>query len=172
MKKPKELQWITAGYALFSQKGTNGLNIEWIARSLDKNKSSFYHYFGNAASFEIELLDYHLQRVKAFAELARACEYLVPDVLNLFIERKEDFFFHKQLRLHRENPNYKFCYEKAFKIFEGAFLDKWTDYLGLNHQPLFASTFLQLIAENFLLRITTSSFDYNWLAAYLQEVHT
>ena len=172
MSNPRALQWIREGYNMVSKNGTNSINIESIARTINKNKSSFYHYFGDIKIFETELLDFHIQQVEIFSNSIKDCERIRPDVLNVFIEYKTDLLFHKQLRISRDNPEHKKCFEKAFKKVEEAFIDKWANFLGLDKQKLFAATFLHLIAENFLLQITEQGFDYDWLNRYLENVYT
>ena len=151
--------------------GINSINIESISRRVNKNKSSFYHYFGDLGSFESELLNYHIQQAEAFSKKITECEKIKPDVIKVFIEYKTDLLFHKQLRINRENPEYQRCFERAFKELEVAFIDKWAGFLGLNDRKLFAAAFLQLIAENFLLQITEYTFDYDWLDRYLDSIY-
>ncbi|MBT8220631.1 MAG: TetR/AcrR family transcriptional regulator [Bacteroidia bacterium] len=170
MKEQKKLEWITAGYEMIAQNGMKSIRIESIARQLNKNKSSFYHYFGDAEIFDDELLEYHTAQIRKFADRAKDCEHIRPDLLNLFIEHKTDLFFHKQLRINRHTPKYKACFERSFQQLEDAIIDKWADFLGLENKTLFARAFLNLIAENFLLQITENTFSYQWLDEYLDEV--
>ena len=155
---------------MVSELGFKSLNIESLARSLDKNKSSFYHYFGDLEIFESELLDHHLELARGFAEEVAACENIRTDMINVFVEHKADLFFHKRLRINRSNPAYKKCFEKVFDLYENAILDQWSEFLGLQNQRMFARTFLRLITENFLLQITQDSFTHEWLDNYLREV--
>ncbi len=67
MSNQKSLQWIEEGYLMISRNGFSSLKIETIARSISKNKSSFYHYFGDVEVFEEELLKYHIYKVEQFA---------------------------------------------------------------------------------------------------------
>ncbi|MGK0388382.1 MAG: AcrR family transcriptional regulator [Maribacter sp.] len=172
MSSQKSLQWVEEGYNLFSKNGINSINIESIARRINKNKSSFYHYFGDIDFFEAELLKFHIHKAEQFAELAKKCKSIKPELLNLFIEHKTDLLFHKQLRINRHKPAYKKCFETAFEKLDEAMIDNWADFLGLKTQQLFAKTFLHLIAENFLLQITEQTFDYNWLNNYLDDVNS
>jgi len=166
----KSVLWIQQGYLKVAEEGFSNLNIESLARELDKSKSSFYHYFGDLEVFESGLLDFHIQQVEIFSEAIKACETIQPDVLNLFLEYKTDLFFHKQLRINRDKAEFKKCFEKAFSKVEEALLDKWTDYLGLGDQQLFATAFLRLIAENFLLQMSERNFGEKWLNNYLEEI--
>jgi AcrR family transcriptional regulator len=170
MKSQKKQEWIIKGYQLVAEEGFASLNVESIARSMGKNKSSFYHYFGDLELFVQELLSYHLERAAQLAEQANACANIRPCLVNLFLDYKPDHFFHKQLRINRSNPAFRQCFERVFDIYEKATLDKWANYLGLHEQPLFAKTFLHLIAENFLLKITMDNYNQEWLNNYLAEL--
>lgn len=169
MKESKVTQWIHGAYLLVAEKGLGSLNVEVLARRLNRSKSSFYHYFGDLDNFKDQLLDYHIQRSTEFAEDIHACEKLKPDVLNVFLQRKEDIFFHRHLRFNRDIPAFKACYEKAYSTVEQGILDQWITFLMLNGQPFFAKAFLTLISENFLLRITPTQYNYEWLENYLEE---
>ena len=172
MSSKKYLQWIEEGYSLASNNGIKSLNIELTARRLNKNKSSFYHYFGDIEVFLEELLKLHINKVEQLAKLAKNCKSVNPELLNLFIEYKDDLFFHKQLRINRDEPEFKRCFEEAFKKVDNAIIDQWSDFLGLQDQPLFAQAFLYLIADNFLLQITPQTFNYEWLNKYLKGIST
>ncbi|MBX2872461.1 MAG: TetR/AcrR family transcriptional regulator [Saprospiraceae bacterium] len=170
MKERKTLPWIEGAYHLVAEKGLGSLNVEVLARRLSRSKSSFYHYFGDLDNFKDQLLAYHIQRSTELAELIYACEKLKPDVLNVFLQRQADIFFHKHLRFKREVAEFRACYEKAYSTVEQGILEQWISFLQLSGQPFFAKAFLTLISENFLLRITASQYNYSWLENYLEEV--
>ncbi|MFT4987006.1 MAG: AcrR family transcriptional regulator [Chitinophagales bacterium] len=172
MKGQKKAEWIEKGYTIAASEGIKNIRIESIARELDKNKSSFYHYFGDLESFENELLAHHIAEIKELAIQLARCKSMRPDVLNLFILQKTDLFFHKQLRINRSVPRYKACFEQAFQILEDAVIQQWSTFLGLKQRQLFARTFFQLIADNFLLQITEDNFNYEWISQYLDEIHS
>ena len=170
MKGQKKLEWIAEGYRVVSLEGFGSLNVESIGRAIQKNKSSFYHYFGDMEIFEAELLDYHLERSRTFADEIAACEQILPGMVDIFLAYQTDVLFHKRLRFKREDPAYKACFEKVFKMFEEAVMDKWTIFLGLDANSRLAATFLHFISENFLLQITPKNFTAAWMENYLQEV--
>jgi len=171
MSNQKSLLWIEEGYNRIAYNGIKSINIESIAKGINKNKSSFYHYFGDVENFEAELLKFHINKVEQFAENAKGCKSIKPDLLRLFIDYKTDFFFHKQLRINRSIPAFRICFETAFEKVDQAIIDNWADFLGLQNQQLFAKTFLHLIAENFLLQITEQTFNYEWLHNYLDSIN-
>ena len=169
MKSKGKAEWIGQGYKIVAQNGFNSLSIEVLSRIVGKNKSSFYHYFGNLEMFRKALLEHHITSTQQFANAAAKCANLKPEVLNLMIELKDDLFFHKQLRINRTEAAYKACFERSYDLFQKAIFDKWANYLGLSQQTFLAATILNLASENFLLRITYDSFSYEWLESYLSE---
>lgn len=170
MNTSKREIWLEEGYHLFAKAGTNSLNIELISRNIGKSKSSFYHYFGDLENYIDELLKLHIKKSKGMSEEIRNCKTIKPDMVNIFLKRKTDVLFHKNLRLEREITKYKNCYEKVFNDIASAMMDKWQSFLGLDTRPMFANTFLYLIADNFLLRVTEANYSEAFLNAYLQEL--
>jgi len=155
---------------MVSKDGFNSLNIEHIARSLKKNKSSFYHYFGDMETFQTELFNHHHRQAEVFSNRIVECELIRPDLINLFIDFKYDLFFHRQLRINRDKLIFKNCFEKAYNIIETSLIHKWIDFLELHENKMFATSFLNIIIENFFLRITEESFNSQWLNQYLDEI--
>lgn len=166
----KKLQWLTKGYTLVSENGISKINIESLATNVGSSKSSFYHFYGDAENFTAALLNYHIQRSEELATKINACDNLRPEMLNVFIENQEDILFHKQIRIKREDEVYKACFETAYQKIEEALFDKWITHLDLLNQSLFAKAFLNLVVDNFLLRITKKNFTYIWLENYILEV--
>ncbi len=62
MKKEINKAWINAGYQIFAYEGPNGLKVERLAKAVGKNKSSFYHLFGDLEIFIDHLLKHHQHR--------------------------------------------------------------------------------------------------------------
>lgn len=170
MSKETELPWIQAGYTIFSEEGEQGLKIENIAKQVQKSKSSFYHLFGSLERFVEVLLEYHVERGGAIAHLARQCQKMDPDVLQLLVEIKEDILFNRQLRVNRHRRAFNHNLEKAHNKVEEAFFEQWTAALGLQTQPQLSRVLLDLIKENFYLRITPDNLHYDWLRDYMKEI--
>ena len=169
MKGKSKQEWIEKGYEMLATDGFSHVNVESIARSLQKNKSSFYYYFGDWEGFEEDLLNYHLHLAKDFAKSVEKCESVIPDIANLFIAHKTDIFFHKQLRINREKPLFKKCFETVYQLFEEAVKDTWSSFLNLEQHSYLSTKILALLSENFLLQITEDNFTYEWLSAYFLE---
>ncbi|MEL7252228.1 MAG: TetR/AcrR family transcriptional regulator [Bacteroidota bacterium] len=170
MKGKKRQEWIEQGYQVAATEGFSSLSIESISRAINKNKSSFYHYFGDWDGFEDALLAYHLELSREFAREANQCQNIIPDMLDLFVAHETDIFFHKQLRINRKKPQYKQCFEEVYSMYEEAILNRWTHYLQLDDQPLLARKILNLVSENFLLQITPANFNAEWMKNYLADI--
>lgn len=161
--------WILVGYEIFSKEGPKGLKVEVLAKKVGKNKSSFYHHFADLEVFTEYLLNYHLERAIIIAEEERNCQNIIPELIQVLIQNKQDLLFNRQLRVHRENPFFEDCFEKASEEIGEAILEVWSKFLGLSENPQSALSVLKLGLENFYLQITEENLNYQWLKNYLQE---
>lgn len=167
-KKRKE--WIAKSYALVAEKGFERLNVNSISRLVGKSKSSFYHYFGDMELFKMKLLDFHVKQMNIFSAKISEGDNIYPDLINVFLEHQLDIFFHKQLRIHREDPTNKKHIEKIFQDYENAILEQWNNHFDLNHQKLFSRKFNRFISEHFFLSITHEEYSFDWLKNYLDKI--
>ncbi len=162
--------WILVGYEVFAQEGPKGLKVEALARSVGKSKSSFYHHFADLEVFTELLLQYHLERSAIIAEQEKQCTQVVPDLLNVLVAAKQDLLFNRQLRINRDVPAFKKCFEASSKDVAEAILDIWADMLGLKEHTYLAQIVLNLSLENFYLQITAETLTYEWLTSYVNEL--
>lgn len=162
--------WISVAYGIFAREGPGGLRIEYIARCLGKNKSSFYHHFADLDLFTNLLLEHHVERSLAIASRMAGCTTLDPDLLELLVEVKEDILFQRQLRIHRDVPAFQECIERTHRPIMTAMLGTWTQALELQAHPALAQAMLALVVDNFYLRTTPATLDANWLRNYLTEI--
>jgi AcrR family transcriptional regulator len=170
MIKDNKLPWILVGYNIFSNEGQTGLKVEVIARKVGKSKSSFYHHFADIEIFTEALLNYHLERAIVIADMEKRCKNVVPDLLNVLIEVKEDLLFNRQLRINRQVPAFKTCFEKSSKAVGEAILGIWAEMLGLGDNSHLAQIVLNLSLENFYLQITEDTLTYEWLLNYVRDL--
>lgn len=169
MKGNKRNIWIDAAYSRFAKYGEAGLTVEAIARDLGKNKSSFYHYFGDLQVLKSEILNLHIQNSKLVGSKINEAKQLDPDVFNIIIEHKSDFLFHKQLKLEPFHA-YKEHYERAYALVKKPLIEKLSEGLGIEDKQLFSSALVGLVSDNFLLRIQDSTLSITWLSDYLKEL--
>lgn len=168
----KKKVWVDTGYRLFSTMGKKCLSVELLSRETGKSKSSFYHYFGDMDTFMDTLLDNHVERMKKNASDIRNAKQLLPDVMNIYLDRSVDSFFHKQLRIHRENPAFLNCINTVKEFTQNSMISKWKIALNLESQSFLIKSYLDLISENFFLRITPETFTAEWLKNYVTEMCT
>jgi len=93
-----------------------------------------------------------------------------PDFLRVMISHKEDLFFQRQLRIHRQEPKFAACIKASHAPVEEAFLHIWAKSLKLDHEQFLAQAFLSLVVDNFYMRITPENMHFDWLSDYLQEL--
>lgn len=134
------LLWIEKGFEIVAYNGFEALQVECIAKAIGKNKSSFYHYFGSIEVYISALLKYHEDYSVTFSESTKNAEKLNPDVINIFIADKTHVFFHKQLQIKRNIPEYKACYEKVYEMNKTALKDKFAVFFQIENK--FTSTTL------------------------------
>jgi AcrR family transcriptional regulator len=170
MKSDVKLPWIEIGYMVFANEGPIGIKVEQLARLVGKNKSSFYHHFADTTVFLEELLCYHLNQSQKISVLAEACQTLQPDFIHLLLQIKTDILFNRQLRVHRDNPVFQKCFLAANIPVENAFLQIWTEAIGLQSNATFAKLLLKLTIENFYLQVTAANLNEEWLIHYLNEI--
>ena len=165
-----KLPWIKVGYEIFALESPSALKVEVIARKVGKSKSSFYHHFADLEVFTEILLNYHLEQAKLMTVKEAACKNVVPELLHVLVEHKIDLLFNRQLRIHRENPAFKACFEKVNQMVGGSIIGIWAEMLGLNHKEHLAMMVLNLSLENFFLQITADTLNYEWLENYVKEL--
>ncbi|OWY20341.1 TetR/AcrR family transcriptional regulator [Sphingobacteriales bacterium UPWRP_1] len=170
MTKENQKVWIQAGYETFAKEGISGLKVEALARKTGKSKSSFYHYFADMEVFTQLLLQQHRQNAKVIAGKMKICKNMIPDMLHILLEAKQDVLFNRQLRINRHIPEFNNCFRKAHQPVEEALLPFWANTLGLTDKKYLARMILNLTVENFYLRVTENTFTYNWLTDYIDEI--
>jgi len=167
----KEIQkiWIESGYRSFALEGPNGLKIERIAKEVGKNKSSFYHLFADINIFTSILLDYHLEQSKIVTKKESNCVQL-QELIDVLIEHKIDLLFNRQLRIHRENNEFRECFLKVNNLTIPAIIPIWSNIIDLNDNSYLTKLVLQLSLENFFLQITHENLDPIWLHKYFNNL--
>jgi AcrR family transcriptional regulator len=171
MSEPTELAWIMAGYTTFAERGPEALKVEQMARQVGISKSSFHHHCADIPSFVDRLLHYHLERAEQLAERTGACTTFDPEFLHVLLDSKPDLVFNRQLRNHRENLSYQLCYQRAHTLVEHAVVGIWAEALGIPGRTDLARNLFTVVADLFYQRFKKDELTYDWLLAFLQEVH-
>lgn len=162
--------WIITGYELVAEVGFDAISIEQISRLMGKNKSSFYHYFGELELYILQLLKWHIKQSEDFATKVESAMSINPDIFNLALEHKHDIFFHKQLRLKRNKTHFSEALAQAFGNYEKAVIKHWASFFGLEQKQKFVGTFIHFFTENLLLKATFDTFTFEWMENYAAEL--
>jgi AcrR family transcriptional regulator len=165
----KENIWIETAYHIFAYEGPQGVRIEKLAKAIHKNKSSFYHFFADMKVFTARLLDYHLIQAKSMSEKEVKAENEL-ELSQIFIDHKTDLLFSRQLRIHRDNPDFLACFLKTNEISLPGFMPIWKKVIDLQENNYLAQLVLMLSMENFFLQITDETLNSTWIAAYFQNI--
>jgi len=160
--------WIEAGYKLYAEEGLAGIQIERLARMLQLNKSSFYHYFGDLDGFYNELINLHKKIADDFLREVAEIKTLDPDYFHLVVRYKVAVMF--QMQTVRDKNNKAFC-EIAEQLDKrkDVILKLWSEYLGLQVTPQLAMRYFDIVRDVFYTRITFEEFDYDYLKKLVTE---
>ncbi|MEL7342383.1 MAG: TetR/AcrR family transcriptional regulator [Bacteroidota bacterium] len=170
-KASKSHIWIQAGYQTFALEGPQGLKVERLAKQVQKNKSSFYHYFADLDIFTEFLLNHHLQQAQMLAVEEAKCTSL-DELIDRIVAYKFNLLFNRQLRVHREIPAFQQCFEKTNELTAQAIMGMWAKMLGLHDNSYLAALVLKLGIENFYLQITQENLNHEWLHQYFSSFRT
>lgn len=160
--------WIELGYELFSEEGHEGLQVERLSRILNKNKSGYYHYFGDKDVFLNELMEEHLKRAYAYGEQIKLIQDFDPEYIQLMVQNKNTILFQMQLVKNRE---VKIFLDTALKVNEHIvpiIFPVFSRYLGVSVEE--AGKVWVLLRDSFYSRVTSKTFSEEWISAFTSEL--
>jgi len=165
----KDIQkdWIETGYRTFAIEGPKGLKIERISKEVGKNKSSFYHLFADLEIFTSLLLSHHIAQSKIVTVKESNCENL-KDLIEVLIEHKIDLLFNRQLRINRDNNEFKKYFQTVNEMTISAIVPLWYRLLSIDNNFPLNELVLKLSLENFFLQITDETINKDWLHEYFR----
>jgi AcrR family transcriptional regulator len=161
--------WISTGYKLFGTDGMDGIKVERIARILALNKSGFYHYFGDMASYIKCLLQYHVSLARNISSEIARCQNIDPDLLRLVVKRKGFFLVESQLLVKSRPTHVDEDLDEAGRIVNDALLPLWRKIRDLPEDPSAAIGLLNIIRHFFYARMDGQHLDYEFLHALTVE---
>ncbi|WP_298514873.1 TetR/AcrR family transcriptional regulator [uncultured Kordia sp.] len=168
--KKKTFPWLTEGYKMVALVGFHNLTVEKLAKTVGKSKSSFYHHFVDLEIFINRLCEYHIERVKIIAVEESKCKNINPELIEYLVTIKIDLLFHKQLKIHSENPLFKKCIQKTTSIIEDVFVEVWNKEMEFNTSLILAKKTLGFSLDNFFLQINPNTIHKKWLRDYLTNL--
>lgn len=170
MAKTEKSVWLKHGYDLFAAHGHAGLKVEVLARKVGKSKSSFYHHFSDVEAFITLLLKLHVQRAYVMAEELEALVGSTNELSPLLVSFADDILFHRQLRFHRQIPEYQQCIGEVMILIEPPFVELLSDMLELSDNKAIVRLLLSFCIDHFLMRTTADLLTVECIHRYIQEV--
>lgn len=164
-------KWIQLGYEVFASSGPDGLKVERLAKTMGVSKSSFYHYFAEMEVFEEALLKRHLQQTGQMAEKEKQVQTIDPGLIGVLLEHKTDLLFNRQLRFHKDKPQYRKILERSNKIVGQEFVTVWMRCERFELTEHQVSQVYELALEHFFLQLTAENLNYEWLSAYFKQLN-
>jgi AcrR family transcriptional regulator len=161
------VNWLNLGYELFSEEGHEGLQVERLSRILGKNKSGFYHYFGNRETFLKRLMQMHFANEEALIPRLIKLGGVDQRFLNLLVENKQTILFQTQLVKNRDIALFQETYLSVNELIEDAVRPVWVSYLGVSE--VLAMKYWRLIRDTFYARVTAATFNQDWLSDFVNE---
>ena len=161
--------WLETGYKCFAYEGPKGLKIERLSKEVGKNKSSFYHLFADLEIFTESLLEFHLSRAKNISTKESNAKN-EEELISIIIEHKTDLLFNRQLRIHRNHPEFKEYLDCIMQFSVQGLLPVWKNIISLSENSVLAQMVLHLSLENFYLQITDETLNESWLKAYFANI--
>ena len=160
--------WTEQGYSIFAEEGLDGIQVERLARILQLNKSSFYHYFGDIEVFTTELFRLHEQKADVFYDEIKHIKTIDPEYFQKVVEHKVTMMFQVQLYHTKSKPAY---YNLAEMIDEkeGPILQHvWNEYLGFGDNADLAVRYFVIVRDMAYRRISLQ----NMTCEFLRKIFT
>jgi hypothetical protein len=154
-------KWIGAGYELFARYGSEGMQTEKLARILKRNKSGFYHYFGEHHIFISRLIEHHFVVNKLYNDEMALLNDFDPGYLKLAVKYKNAVLFQKHLRQEINNPVFQESFNAIKKKNEKYIIPLWASYLKISGNQDLATELFNIFRDIFFFRITFDNLDYN-----------
>ena len=161
--------WLEEGYSLFASEGIEGIQIERLARILKRNKSGFYHRFGDLEGFLAELLGLHQKIAHDFLHDLRAATAIEPDFFELLLKYKVPVMFQMHCLRYRQNPSFYQAAEAIHRKEDVILSPLWCKYLGVEDNPELAIRYFAIVRDMFYTRITFKDYNYEFLKRVVTE---
>src|SRR5690606_3593500 len=160
-KKGSIETWMDAGYGIFSSEGPASIQVERLARCLNRNKSGFYYFFKDREVFLESLMDEHLRRLNSMTLQIRQIRHFDPEYLEFLIQHKEAFFFQIQLMKNRETGLFSSVLDIFNQRICAAVIPVWSDYLDASIEV--ADKLWGMTRDSMYCRATAANFNFSWL---------
>lgn len=166
---PGAIPWLQTGYGLFSEEGPDGIQVERLARIMSRNKSGFYHFFGERDTYLDYLSHYHLDHMKGFLQRLETIGNFDPEFLQLLVENRTSMLFNVQLVRFRQ---VQFCADLLAEVNERIdryLLPAWTKYFKLEADPSISKQLYEIMRDVYFSRINPRDYNIDFLRRLATE---
>ncbi|HWA35116.1 MAG TPA: TetR/AcrR family transcriptional regulator [Cyclobacteriaceae bacterium] len=168
-RTPKSEKWLEAAYELFAKEGAFGIQVERLARILNLNKSAYYHYFGSADQFMVELISYHKKNCLQLAQETSLCRNFERDFLRCVVKYKVCILFQGQLLRCAEHSSFNQAYRDGKVIMNTAILPLWCKFIQWEHDAAGALEFFNMILNSFYAGAHYENVTYRSLLHFMHD---
>ena len=163
--------WIEAGYSLFAERGLDGIQVEILSRSVNLNKSGFYHYFGDREGFLKEMMKHHYHQAERLAIDIGAINIkrFAPDFVGVLLRYATPVMLHMQLVRYRHDYLMNEWFETVNKLVDPTILPGWSAFIGIPEKPDIALRYFEIVRDTFYARVTAESMNEAFLRELLNE---
>ena len=165
-------QWIETGFELFVREGHEGIQIERLSRILRKNKSGFYHYFGNLDNYFQALMQHHILLTDEFVADIEDAKDFDPGFLLAMVKHKEVVMGHMQLIRNRHIKLFADTFSETSRKVDLALLPLWIKHIEVTDNAEAALRYFEMIRDMFFSRITFETLHYDYLHAMASGAKT
>jgi AcrR family transcriptional regulator len=164
--------WTEEGYTLFANEGLEGIQIERLARTLNLNKSGFYHYFGNLQGFCNELLKLHEKKAELFLEEIKEIKTIDPEYLEALERHRLEILFHIRLIRSKSTSLFYNVAERIDQQEEQIIREVWTAYIGFQDQPDLAIRYFSIVRDMLYTRLNSDNVTFLFMQGLMTEAKT
>lgn len=166
---PAKDQWVIAGYEEFALHGLDGIKVERLAKKLNRNKSSYYHFFLEQPFFYESLIDHHVKVSQLIKTRMSQIQSFDPDFLQILLDFRTAILVHSQLVTYRKIDLFAKYYGLVNLIVETAVIPKWSEYIGLKSNHKVAAKLFEIFQDMFYSRITPELMNEDFLRGVITE---
>jgi AcrR family transcriptional regulator len=161
--------WLDVGYDLFSYDGTEGLQVERLARVAGLNKSGYYHYFGDKDTFLSHLIERHQEYLDAFVSDIVTIQNIDNEYLLLLIKYRTTLLAQRQFILNKGRKTFSKALESINEKIDSALFPLWKEYVCIHHHPDLAYLIFPYIRDMFITQLNEDTFELDCLQEKMRE---
>lgn len=161
--------WIETGYSLFAMDGLEGTQVERLARTLDLNKSGFYHYFGDRKSYLEALMSKHVNLADSLVRDFNQVQHFDPQFMEVLIKYTTPVMVHNQLVRNRHNDLFIQTYDKVNAIIDPVAARLFADFIGYQDHLDFTTKYFSQVRDMFYTQITFERMNYPFLRDFMNQ---